>query len=180
MNTLTEIIRNLVILAFLSLVLELVLPRGNMAKYVRLVMGLLVILVVIQPLLTLSGGDWSELAESVFHQQAEDNTEAIVSDGNNMADQWSETALAEYEATVADQVEAMALTVDGVEAAMAEAVIQDDNLSSVAVVLTLTGDLNVEDEEQVRDIRQQTEKIVGDFFDLSSSQIEVSIARLAD
>ena len=178
MEVVSGIIRDLVILAFISLLLELLLPRGNMAKYARLVMGLLVIMVITQPLLSLSGVDWEDIPAVVFH--AEDDTAVILAEGEEISAGWSEQALAEYEETVAAQVEAMALTVEGVEDAKAEAVIADDALSSVAIVLTLAGDVNMEDAAVVRDIRRQTEDVLGKFFELPSGEIEVSIARLAD
>lgn len=46
-------VANIIALIFLSTLLELLLPRGNLQRYVRVVMGLLVMLAILQPVFSL-------------------------------------------------------------------------------------------------------------------------------
>ncbi|SDY56271.1 stage III sporulation protein AF [Evansella caseinilytica] len=53
MNTITAWITNIIILILLATILELLLPNSHMQRYVKLVVGLLLLMVMIHPLLSI-------------------------------------------------------------------------------------------------------------------------------
>ena len=50
-SLLQEIVRNIVLIVILACFMELLAAKGEMAKYIRLVMGLFIIVAVLQPVL---------------------------------------------------------------------------------------------------------------------------------
>ena len=55
MQTIFEVTRKLMLLTIFAAFCELLLPRSSLRAYVRLVVGLLVIALLLQPLLELAG-----------------------------------------------------------------------------------------------------------------------------
>ncbi len=89
---LTEVCRQVLVLAGLSLFLEVLLPGGNLKKYTQFVMGLLLVAALLNPLLGLTRGLAPEVKASVFSDMQQilsgqaDTTEQIVTAGSNLAD----------------------------------------------------------------------------------------------
>ncbi|ARK31402.1 stage III sporulation protein AF [Halalkalibacter krulwichiae] len=60
MGFLTEWLTNIILLILLATILELMLPNSNMQRYVKMVVGLLLLVVMLQPLLTIFKEDVDE------------------------------------------------------------------------------------------------------------------------
>ena len=67
MAALTEWVRGLVVLVVLASLLEMLLPMGEMKRFVRLAMGLVIMLGIVRPILGLLGGQVAIDPESWFH-----------------------------------------------------------------------------------------------------------------
>lgn len=59
MQWLNEWIREIVLIVLLATFLDLILPNSTMERYVKVVIGLLIILTVLSPVITLLRSDWS-------------------------------------------------------------------------------------------------------------------------
>ncbi|MGB9846901.1 MAG: stage III sporulation protein AF, partial [Desulfotomaculales bacterium] len=58
LETVRSLVQNLVVVIILAIFLDLFLPSGDMKRYVKFVMGLLVIIAVLGALGNLFKGDW--------------------------------------------------------------------------------------------------------------------------
>lgn len=61
MAFLSEWLRGLILVIFLAVILDMILPNNAMQRYAKLVMGLLIILIMLTPVLKLSGHSLTEM-----------------------------------------------------------------------------------------------------------------------
>jgi len=122
METLRLLIRNLAIILLLATFLDLLLPNGQMRRYVKLVMGLFVIAAVLSPLsdflhqpLAMEIPAWTSLSASAVPVLA--NNQGSQAGRNAVADQ--------YRQILTRQIRALALAVKGVREAQVEILFAD-------------------------------------------------------
>lgn len=82
MGFLTEWLTNIILLILLATILELMLPNSNMQRYVKMVVGLLLLVVMLQPLLTIFTEDVDAWLFSVANQT--EQTEKTINDQINL------------------------------------------------------------------------------------------------
>lgn len=130
MDVLRELIQTLVIIVVLAVFLEMLLPRGDMRRYVKMVMGLLVIIAVMQ---TAAGVVNSELLREVPRVTVSDNgsppLEDIMAAGKQLSDLSRDEAARRYSEGVAGQVLSLAKLHAGVNAVDARVKIGPENNS---------------------------------------------------
>lgn len=87
---------NVIVLVFLAMLLELLLPRGSMQRFVRVVMGLLVMLAVLQPVFGLlsHGLGLEGLGAAVSGPSL--NIDSILADAERLRQENSDLTLAAY------------------------------------------------------------------------------------
>lgn len=106
METLATVVRNVAVLVLMMLFLQLLLPEGKMERFVRMIMGLLIISAVLGPLL--SAVSSLQPAFGLFPQgEYEDNTAQVIAEGQELADAYALDALNEYETATAKQIGAI-------------------------------------------------------------------------
>jgi stage III sporulation protein AF len=152
MDTLTDIIRNVVALVLIFSCLELFLPAGELARFVRLACGLILLALIIIPAgeaLKDISWDWtfSQENRSVFANY-EDTA-------NQITMILEEAAMDEYETDAAREIAAVALLAEGIETI--DAVVEADPESGAIerVELIVTKDANTEEataETQIKDL----------------------------
>lgn len=121
MEGLKETVRHLVALILAAGALEMVLPQGNLRGYVRVVLGLAIMLTILTPLLgwrqpvTLDPAAIPELAEGRLPSLAEVSAAAA-----RLRSAGTAAAVREFRASIRREAEQLALQVPGVAAAAAE------------------------------------------------------------
>jgi len=109
MDVLRELIQTLVVIVVLAVFMEMLLPRGDMRRYVKMVMGLLVIIAVMQ---TAAGVVNSELLREVPRVTVSDNgspsLEDIMAAGKQLSELSRDEAARRYSEGVAGQVLSLA------------------------------------------------------------------------
>ncbi|MGI5824499.1 MAG: stage III sporulation protein AF [Bacillota bacterium] len=178
MDTVIMIVKNLVVLAFLSLFLELILPKGSTKKYAKFVMGLLVITVMINPILHVIGEEMPAVAEIAGDSSAV-SAEDIIADGQIIKGNISEAAVSEYEADISRQMKKMLSVVDGVDDVMTDISFDNDNIKAVTLVLAVKPEFE-SNPEKIKEIRQQTENILSEFYGVEAENINVSISKRSE
>lgn len=106
MDVLRDLVRNMAVIVVLASFLELLLPAGSMRGFVRLVMGLFMILTVLNPLLNFIKADFTFPA-FVAPVLTNETGEAIAK-GEIMAKKNQDLALEEYKKSLAQQIKAVA------------------------------------------------------------------------
>lgn len=111
METIRALVQNLIIVVVLAVFLEMLLPNGQMRRYLKMVMGMLVIVAVLQAVGGIFNGDWRlDLPEVAKIEQPPGNSdmEDILASGNKISEKNRGRALEEYKTGLARQVKALA------------------------------------------------------------------------
>lgn len=118
MAPLIDWVRSLVVLVVLASLLEMLLPSGGMKRFVRLSMGLLILLGVVRPLVALLGGQAAfdpHLLEDPAGRLPSLNQ--IMVEANQFQARSQELLLEEVRSRLTHQAESAALAVEGVSGA---------------------------------------------------------------
>lgn len=111
MEILRSLVQSLIIIVVLSVFLEMLLPQSDLRRYIRLVMGLLVIIAVLQAVGSLVKGEWrlSLPEQAVNHsQQGFQDLNEIMATGSKLNRDQQAQALDGYRQSLARQVSALA------------------------------------------------------------------------
>ena len=163
MERIVQIVCSLILLLLLYSLLELMLPGGNISRFVRLVMGLALLAVAAAPL---SRGwklaDAEELlpAMSYFREQGAEQAAR----GQEIERQLTVAARQEQEAQLSSQLAALAELVYGVEQARAR-VDLDENGAPVQITLYLQ---SINPEQAARDVKD----LICGFYSVEESRVE--------
>ncbi|ASS75949.1 stage III sporulation protein AF [Tumebacillus algifaecis] len=128
---LSEWMRGLILVIFLAVVLDMILPNNAMQRYVKLVMGLLIILLMLSPLLKMYGTSVYEIDFALDKLLAKEGAgkmqsiDQITAQGLSLQDQQSNRTVEQWKAMLSDHVKQVieqehAVTVDAVEARIAQ------------------------------------------------------------
>lgn len=119
MAWLVDWIRQLLHLVFLVLLLRLLLPDNDMKGYVKVVMGLVVLAALLQPLagLVRSPDPLAGVFDGIIAPQGAFAADEWVARGQSMGESARARLVAQYEAALAAQIEALVPLVYGVERA---------------------------------------------------------------
>lgn len=134
MDVVAEIVRGVVALLLLAALLELLLPEGSTARFIRVAIGLMLMASILLPLLHAVP---KEPAAPAW-QESSAAAEAYVEQGNALAVQLQQEAQLQFSAEMGQQVAALALLADGVEEACAD-VLLDEAGAVAQMVLYLQG-----------------------------------------
>jgi len=179
------LVRELVVLAVLALFLELLLPPGDMRRYVKMVFGLLVIVAVVQAL----ARPWQSLAQD-FAALSIEETKAVAGtsfdQGQRMWEKSKEQALINYEDGLCRQIKALAGMHPDVEVLNVEVRLDSEESSTpvrieeiVLVVSRPPPDvLEVKigkgaGKEEQTDWAEQLRTTIADFYSLNLEQVTV-------
>lgn len=118
MDMIRELIKTIVVIVLLAVFIEMILPKGDMRRYVRMVMGLLVILAVVQ---TAAGAlNLSVLKEvpqlKVGEEGGAPPLDDIIATGKKISEINQGEAVEQYKQGIASQVLSMARLNPGVNA----------------------------------------------------------------
>lgn len=176
-DILTQVARQALILSGLTLFLEVMLPAGQVKKYARLVMGLLLAGALLSPVFDAGGG---AVSASIFVAPP-DNTEAIIAAGSNLSEQAEREAEQELAAEVEQQLAAFSELQEGVAKAevnvelASSAEMSGHNWGRVVILLSVAED----ETAQAQAIAESVRRSVAAFYDLAESAVQVSVASYA-
>ena len=187
MDVLVEIVKNLLVIIILASFLELLLPGGGMKPYVRLAIGMFVLIAALTPVircfypgeaLHISSWEWSNYGaeqQEVLQKGSELHSELIA--------QSNESVRSKLEG----QISAIAMLVPGVAEVDSKIVLNEDG-SIQKVTINVSGQDNngadpssvgtFWDQEAARlgpDVEARMARIVMNMFGLSEQQIEIQV-----
>ncbi len=109
MEAVQNLVRELVILIILAVTLELLLPHGDLRRYVRMVLGLLIIVAVLQAGVSFWNRDLAaDLSWVSLGQPDQEATAEILREGERLWQLGQSRAQTEYEQGLARQIKALA------------------------------------------------------------------------
>ncbi|MCL6610970.1 MAG: stage III sporulation protein AF [Peptococcaceae bacterium] len=132
METLRLLVQNLIIIIILAVILEMLLPNGEMRRYAEMVMGLMIIVAVVQALNGLSGGSLFREIEEYAWRSAPDGAKKvdILEQGRRLDAENRKQAVEQYKKGVERQISALLGAGGKARLVEAEVKIQDDPLKN--------------------------------------------------
>ncbi len=169
-NVISQIVRNIIILSILALFFEMLLPKSELASFAKVVLGLLVLMVVLNPLLALFNGGVEPWEIYTAETNNSTSTANIISEGENLAQELDNNAVSSFQTSLAKQMAGMARLVEGVEAAQVDIVMavsdEKSTLREVLVRLEIS-------EADTQTVKNKVRESLMNFYDLNESQIKV-------
>ena len=129
MEAIRLLVQNLIVIIILAVFLEMFLPQSDLRRYIRLVMGLLIIVAVLQAVSSLAKSNWQQsLPEQAIDAE---NLEfpslgEITAAGENLNKDQSEQAQERYRKSLARQVSALVGIRSDIEVVSAQVQIYDE------------------------------------------------------
>jgi len=106
LEAISTIVKNVAIIILLTTFLDMLLPNTNMQRFIKVVMGLFVMLAILNPIIALFQTDY-ELSAWQFASAPEHKVETVLAQGEKIAKIQEEQALVEYKTRIEKQIEAL-------------------------------------------------------------------------
>ncbi len=146
METLRLLVQNLIIIVVLVVLMEMLLPGGDMQKYVQTIMGLLVIVAIVQAFSGLSGGKlFKEIEEFSLRDAPQLKiNENIIEQGRQLDASNRRQAIAQYKKGLENQISALLANLGELKLLRTGIKIQDNpqqsNFGELQEVMLVLGD----------------------------------------
>ena len=121
-----ELVINVLVIIFLTTILDLLLPDGKMQPFIRLVMGLFVLITILQPILKIIDDD-SWLDAWILTDNLSTKEESVMVQGESLYDKSSEMVLNEYREQMEKQISGLVYLLDGVDTCRTEITVSSDD-----------------------------------------------------
>jgi stage III sporulation protein AF len=106
LDALSDIVKNVAIIILLTTFLDMLLPNNSMQRFVKVVMGLFVMVAILTPILNLFEGDF-ELSAWQLSSLPQHKVETVLAQGEELVKIQQEQALVEYKSRLEKQMEAL-------------------------------------------------------------------------
>lgn len=121
MDTLSAWIKQIILLVLFATFLELLIPSNNYKKFIKVIMGLLILVAILQPVLNLMQNQWDETSSAeVTARNIADNKEDMLHQSTEIQSERDRIALEQYRKELIKQIRVLAGAVDGVSDIKAE------------------------------------------------------------
>ena len=173
MQIILEIVRSIVVLMILYLFVEMLTPSTEMMPYIRMFMGLLLIVVMLQPVLAnRTDLSFSALLDTAAASE-KNSTKKILEDGEALSGVVESIAEQRYREDLCRQISSLALLVAGVKEAETTVSLHERQIQRVNISVTVAADL------QVMEVQELTAKIISaisNFYGLARDIVSVSVS----
>lgn len=186
MNRILRWAEKLVIIVLLTNFLQLLLPEGDLRKYVRVVMGFFIIIIFLSPLAELLSSDPSGLFKISPPEETGEGWGNIEKSGNQMEDSSQQLLREEYEKRAAEQIDrVLELEFPGYRREIRVVMDEEYSLKEVIVILSSRnsgveeiniGEKEQEDEKNEREKQEMIRKVkerLGTLYQIPPGDIEV-------
>ncbi len=162
------VVRNVAVLVLITLFLQMLLPSGQLAGFVRMIMGLLLLAALINPVLEFLG---REPSLPVFQPAASNaQTEQILQRGQELAGEWQAEASQEYTQGLAQQMEAVALLTPDTSQAQVELELDEaGNVTGGQLTIDYSGD------EDLNAVRNRLSRSLQQYFALPEGALTIMV-----
>ncbi len=116
---------SIVMLVLFIVMIEMLLPQGKMKKYVNLLTGTILIIVIIEPIVGLLGRDFDFSASQTAAAESIDRKE-IEKAGKLLEEEQMRQTVELYRSRIIEQIEQNAMEVEGVKDVEADIIINED------------------------------------------------------
>ncbi len=124
MGEITDWVKGIVLVIIFATFLEFLLPASNMQKFIRVIMGLFIMLSILNPIINVLQKQWLPEEVTVF-RPSEESSANIKQAVNRAIKTRDEITLAQYRSDLARQIRAIVVALDGV--AEAKVIVETEN-----------------------------------------------------
>lgn len=161
MQSISALVANVVFIIFLTTIMDLLMPHSRMKSYIKLVMGLFVILSIVQPILALFD-DNSYLSSWIWTPDITQEQEIIMAQGKTFSEQLTTETLEQYKQKVAQQMNGLLALISDIDDS--EVTINLDEMTGAVTSV----DVYITTEQfEHQEITQQVKKLLTNYFGLS-------------
>lgn len=107
MEAIRSLVQNIIIIVILAMFLEMFLPQGDLGKYVKMVMGLLIIIAVIQAVGAMMRWDFSGELSALTSEVDQAQISSVIEAGKKISDDQQQKAIEQYGTGIARQIIAL-------------------------------------------------------------------------
>lgn len=134
MDAVTVWVKSIIYVVLFASFLELLLPNSSMQRFIRVIMGLFILLAILNPVISVLENRLSADQVPALAQVGSSLSDAeIVSAGSHVADRRNQLAREIYARDLAKQIRAMVMAIDGVANAKVTVAIADTQPDSKAL-----------------------------------------------
>ncbi len=108
-----HLVRQIAMLTLLAVFIEMLLPKGDMQRFARMVMGLLLLVIILNPLLSVFDTALPTVLEDPNGYDAE--VTAVLQQGEALASSWQQQELAHFQEDLQKQIATTVSYLPGVE-----------------------------------------------------------------
>jgi len=173
METIAQLVRDIAALVLLFAFLELLLPEGRLARFIRLALSLLLVASIMSPLMALSGKEAADLLPE-FDTEETAGGEDYAASGRRIAAGLTDNAESQYAETLARQIAALAKLQPGVAQAAAR-VETEEGGGLIAVELYLTAE-----EGAGAELAEQVGDFISDYYGVGREAVQCFLAAQAE
>lgn len=184
---LKEWVLNIVILAVILVIIEMMIPSGKIKKYVSLISGFVLIIALITPFLKVFKTEW-DIKEYYTNSENFIDRKEIELGSRNLEEKQTEQIIEIYRKKLIDQIEENALSIKGVKEADADVIINENyngenfgEIKRIYLALRLSdNDSIVEPVSKVKKVQIGKEEIPGNKKEIDpkvKEQLEEKIIR---
>lgn len=180
MGGLKLLVENMVLIIMLAVFLEMLLPAGNLRRYVDLVVGLMIIVAVLQTVTGVLGHGLAVNLPFVDHTLPSGLDSALAA-GQQMASQNSADALQGYEEALRRQITALAslngeLIVDGIQVNVPSDRASPSFGRLEGITVSVTAKPGTPDSRVTADVEGLKQEL-GNFYDIKPEAVSVDLAK---
>lgn len=117
MEVLTELVRNVIVIILLTTFLDLLLPSSNMQRFVKVIMGLFILVSILTPVLSIFTRGQDFAVFNWYQDGQQEGYATVLQDSNRLTAVNQELFLQNYAIRVEKQMEALVKLVKGVSGA---------------------------------------------------------------
>lgn len=163
--------QQLAVIAVMAAFLELLLPNGEMQKFIRFFMGLLILVAFMSSFGKWQQTEWDFSAMAEMEQQTP-STEEILAAGKELDNTATEMAKQQMGIDLAAQITALVRLIDGVDqVSVAVSVAPENPLAYEKVNITLW----ITDIEKIKKVQEDVYRMMAAFYQLPEEKIECHI-----
>lgn len=113
-DSITIWVKGIVFVVLFASFLELLLPSNSMQRFVRVIMGLFIMLTILQPVIEIMENKWTKDLQPALATRSESRPDDILHAANHAVDKREQLARDIYKRDLAKQIRATVLAIDGV------------------------------------------------------------------
>ena len=167
-----ELLINVTVIIFLTTVLDMLLPEGKMQPFVRMVMGLFIIVTILSPILNLINKDaW--LDSWILTEKISDG-ESMMTMGEKWSEENEDAVLLAYQNKLERQISGLIYLLDDVAECQTEISLKEESrLGDAAQIEKVT--VYIKQSVQNDDLAKRVQKMLCSCYDLAKEAVEVRL-----